>query len=608
MISPTSPEMPADADPGAKPGYSLRRYFLAFACLGAALAGATGSPARAEGAFAFGQHGIGGWGANISQNYPTQADAEIAALQGCNTRSPNCMVRFSFRKTCFAFAVQNSGNGWGTGTGSTPTEAQRYAMEKCQSYGMACSIRGAVCDQVSEEEERAAAELRAAEKLRAAEEERAAEQRRAAVLLAEVQKYYRDARECQSGASLSEAARILAACDAALASGNMPNEHRPVLLARRNSLGSLIEKERVYRNDYKSCTEQYDIAKCDSANASPIASGVDTVMIAASRAIAEIFAAQFSLCKSGSALACDRAMGMTQIAKNHLAEILAARSNAALASKLWAGIVPASIAVVKPASDALERSTGSKIELSDQLSVIVLGIFAALALGAIKAVTIFVNGSGSGALSSPAAAFSALGTWIGAKRDERKARAESMRRKMQAVRDSEAASKAADDTIAEKNPAKKDAAKDDAPQDGTANGRAGSTSQGTSQGSGFDMTSLLALIANGPLYVLLYLVFMIPTYILPYWGSNSAILNAGSSAAGLGLNPGFWLHLVVLSVLCALAWLRGAYVGKQWLVTFPFVAMAFDLVPGLNFVPFVPTVMHLCAIIVGVSSARPQNT
>jgi hypothetical protein len=30
----------------------------------------------------------------------------------------------------------------------------------------------------------------------------------------------------------------------------------------------------------------------------------------------------------------------------------------------------------------------------------------------------------------------------------------------------------------------------------------------------------------------------------------------------------------------------------------------FDLIAGLNLVPFVPTFMHLCAIIVGVSSQK----
>jgi hypothetical protein len=116
------------------------------------------------------------------------------------------------------------------------------------------------------------------------------------------------------------------------------------------------------------------------------------------------------------------------------------------------------------------------------------------------------------------------------------------------------------------------------------------------------MVLLLKIIANAPTYVVLYLLFMIPTYLLPYVGSNSAALNAYGKSAGIGFNPAFWWHLVLLLVLCVLAWARGTYVAKTWLIVFPIIASVFDLVAGLNLVPFVPTIMHLCAIIVGVSS------
>ena len=118
------------------------------------------------------------------------------------------------------------------------------------------------------------------------------------------------------------------------------------------------------------------------------------------------------------------------------------------------------------------------------------------------------------------------------------------------------------------------------------------------------MSSLIKLIANAPTYVVLYLLFMVPTYLLPYVGSNSAALNASAQLAGFGFSPAFWLHLILLLILCVLAWARGAYVAKTWLVVFPIIALVFDLVTGLNFVPLVPTVMHLCAIIVGVISQR----
>jgi hypothetical protein len=121
---------------------------------------------------------------------------------------------------------------------------------------------------------------------------------------------------------------------------------------------------------------------------------------------------------------------------------------------------------------------------------------------------------------------------------------------------------------------------------------------------GDGMSFLLKMIANTPTYVALYLLFMVPTYLLPYFGSNSAALNAYGKSVGMGFLPAFWFHLVLLLILCALAWARGTYVAKTWLVVFPIIALAFDLVAGLNFVPFVPTVMHLCAIIIGVKSQK----
>lgn len=111
------------------------------------------------------------------------------------------------------------------------------------------------------------------------------------------------------------------------------------------------------------------------------------------------------------------------------------------------------------------------------------------------------------------------------------------------------------------------------------------------------------LMANTALYVILYILCMLPTYYLPYVGSNSAAVNALGVAAGVGLNPAFWLHLGLLSVLVSLAWFRGAVLEKKWLVIFPILALLFDLTPGLSLIPMVPTVMHLLAIILGVVGA-----
>ena len=119
-------------------------------------------------------------------------------------------------------------------------------------------------------------------------------------------------------------------------------------------------------------------------------------------------------------------------------------------------------------------------------------------------------------------------------------------------------------------------------------------------------------LGNAVVFVILYVLFMLPTYYLPYVGSNSAVVGAlgqvGAAGANMsplaGVNPAFWLHLGSLVILMVIAWFRGAVVDKPWLIIFPIVAAIFDLAPTLNLIPLVPTVMHLLAIILGVVVAK----
>ena len=112
------------------------------------------------------------------------------------------------------------------------------------------------------------------------------------------------------------------------------------------------------------------------------------------------------------------------------------------------------------------------------------------------------------------------------------------------------------------------------------------------------------LLGNAFVFVGLYIVFMLPTYFLPYVGSNSSLINAAGVAAEQGLLPAFWLHLGALLVLVAATWFRGVLVEKPWLVIFPILAAVFDLAPGLSSIPMVPTVLHLLVLILGVASAK----
>ena len=114
----------------------------------------------------------------------------------------------------------------------------------------------------------------------------------------------------------------------------------------------------------------------------------------------------------------------------------------------------------------------------------------------------------------------------------------------------------------------------------------------------------MKILGNAVVFVIAYVLFMLPTYYLPYVGSNSSALNALGVAADAGMNPAFWLHLGALVALIVVTWFRGSFISKNWLVIFPILAAVFDLAPGLSAIPLIPTVMHLLAIILGVVVAR----
>jgi len=104
-------------------------------------------------------------------------------------------------------------------------------------------------------------------------------------------------------------------------------------------------------------------------------------------------------------------------------------------------------------------------------------------------------------------------------------------------------------------------------------------------------------------FLLFYLLGMIPTYILPYFGSNSVVAQTATalvSGSGFGLT-GTVLHAGALLSLIYVAWARSKVSGKTVLIAFPVVAAVFDLVPILSAIPLVPTVLHVIALVQGFS-------
>lgn len=98
------------------------------------------------------------------------------------------------------------------------------------------------------------------------------------------------------------------------------------------------------------------------------------------------------------------------------------------------------------------------------------------------------------------------------------------------------------------------------------------------------MDALKKALGNAPVFVIAYIIFMLPTYFLPYAGSNSSVMHGVDAAAGTqALNFAFWLHMGSLLILCFLCWIRGTYVDKKWLIVFPVLAIAFDFCSRVKF-------------------------
>jgi len=115
-----------------------------------------------------------------------------------------------------------------------------------------------------------------------------------------------------------------------------------------------------------------------------------------------------------------------------------------------------------------------------------------------------------------------------------------------------------------------------------------------------DFGMAVRFFGNVLTFAVLYVLFLIPTYVLPWAGSNSLMFAAASSEFEGQIPPAFWGHLGALGVLVLLAFCRGRLIGKAWLPVLPVIAGLFDLMPGLSMVPFVPTAFHVVTLVLGV--------
>jgi hypothetical protein len=113
---------------------------------------------------------------------------------------------------------------------------------------------------------------------------------------------------------------------------------------------------------------------------------------------------------------------------------------------------------------------------------------------------------------------------------------------------------------------------------------------------------------NPVFFVLVYALGMLPTYVLPYF-SGVSLLGTALTGSVVAFLPG--LHLASLLVCIYAAYCRGAVKGTHAPAALAVAAAVFDLTPVLSWVPFVPTVLHLVTLVVGVmgpSSAEEGKT
>ena len=102
---------------------------------------------------------------------------------------------------------------------------------------------------------------------------------------------------------------------------------------------------------------------------------------------------------------------------------------------------------------------------------------------------------------------------------------------------------------------------------------------------------------NGFFFLVFYLLFMVPTYLLRYAYFSLALTDESIIADEASMELHILLVLFYL-VMAGVTYMRGKTVGKPYLVAFPIVGGFFDVV--LPIVILVPTVMNIITIVLAM--------
>ena len=103
------------------------------------------------------------------------------------------------------------------------------------------------------------------------------------------------------------------------------------------------------------------------------------------------------------------------------------------------------------------------------------------------------------------------------------------------------------------------------------------------------------------MFVGVYLGAMLPTYIYR-WVFGGAMLTDAAFSGGRGIGGmSVVLYLFLIASYTAMVFAcykKGSQENKLWIITFPIVAAVFDLL--IIFIPFIPTIMNVCAMVFGL--------
>lgn len=109
------------------------------------------------------------------------------------------------------------------------------------------------------------------------------------------------------------------------------------------------------------------------------------------------------------------------------------------------------------------------------------------------------------------------------------------------------------------------------------------------------------IFSDTRLFIVSYLLLVLPTYL-----ADAGIVDNGLSLNTFTLTS--LLYVLCMAGIWGLCLIRGAMIGKNWLVLIPTVAFIFDLTPALAVISAVPYLYHALAILLGAVSPVVATT